>query len=122
VTIRPHGDRRSVDRGSVTPIMMVVVAVSLGVSSLTARVGRGHIENFHLDIAADAVALAMATGDRDLGLVVAEHNQVRIVDWEISGNAASGFEASVTIGRSEQDQTQKPGLQKYAHARASTKP
>jgi hypothetical protein len=110
------------DRGSITPIMMAVVAVSVGVSSVTARVGREQIETFHLETAADAVALALATGDHALGLAVAQNNQVLIVDWEISGNAASGFEARVTVGRFGADQWAEPGRQKYAQARASTKP
>lgn len=110
-----QGDRRRVDQGSVTPLMMAVVALSLLAVSFTARVGEAHLHKVRVDAAADAVALALATGDEELARIVASRNQVRIVDLDIRGTVNAGFDAIVTVvtNRSPAES---------AMARASTKP
>lgn len=85
------------DRGSITPIMIVVVASTVMSISLTARLGREIVGAARLDAAAGAVALALATGDRNLGGLVASANGVRIVDARILGDVMAGFDATVTV-------------------------
>ena len=97
--------------------MMAVVALALGASSVTARIGRIYLERARVEAVADAVALAMANGDENLGLAVAESNQVRITNQVISGEPTSGFEALVTVVSER-----IPGERYQGTARASTKP
>lgn len=85
------------DRGSITPIMMVVVASTVMAMSLTARLGRDVAHASQLDAVAGAVALALATGDREVGVLVAAANGVRIVDVRILGDSVTGFDATVTV-------------------------
>ena len=117
MTPRARGLEQRLDRGSITPLMVAVVALALGASSVTARIGRIFLERARVEAVADAVALAMAGGDEDLGLAVAVRNQVRITDLEISGEFGLGFEALVTVVSER-----FPGEQYQGIARASTKP
>jgi hypothetical protein len=96
--------------------MMAVVALALGASSVTARIGRTLLEQARVDAVADAVALAMASGDESLGRAVAISNQVLIIDLEISGESGLGFEALVTVVSER-----FPGEKYQGIARASTK-
>lgn len=99
------------DRGSATPIMMGIVAVAVVVASMSVRLGREFTEAVRLQSAADAVALALATGDRELASVVASSNSVRIVDESVIGDAETGFEATVTVADGDSE----------SRARASTR-
>jgi len=97
--------------------MMAVVALALGATSVTAQIGRTFLERARVEAVADAVALAMASGDENLGLAVADSNQVRITDLEISGEPDLGFDALVTVVSERFPKEKYQGT-----ARASTKP
>ena len=77
----------------------------------TARLGRVVVTAAQLDGVADAIALALATGDRQLAVDVAEANGVRAPRLQLSGDVWGGFEALVSVSRN--------GVE--AVARASTK-
>ncbi|MFM8482242.1 MAG: hypothetical protein ACKOBT_02695 [Actinomycetota bacterium] len=101
----------SADRGSATPIMMGIVAVAVVVASMSALLGREFTEAVRLQSAADAVALALATGDRELAGVVASSNSVQIVEESLVGDPEMGFEAMVTVAAGDSE----------SRARASTR-
>ncbi|MFM7872338.1 MAG: hypothetical protein ACKPBG_11745 [Actinomycetota bacterium] len=61
--------------------------------------------------AADAVALALATGDRELAGVVASSNSVQIVEESLVGDPETGYEATVTVADGDSE----------SRARASTR-
>lgn len=83
--------------------MMGVVGLAVLAASMSARLGREFIHVLRLQSAADAVALALATGDRDLAIAVARSNSVHLVDESMVGDPETGFDATVTVadGHSE---------------------
>lgn len=99
------------DRGSATPVVLGVVGLAVVVASMTARLGREFTEALRLRSAAEAVALALATGDRDLASDVASSNSVRIVDESMIGDPETGYEATVTVADGDSE----------SRARASTR-
>ncbi len=117
MTVPGRGEWHNVDRGSATPLMMAVVALSLLASSVTARVGGVHRHMMRVDNAVDAVALALATGDRDLAQFVATRNRVRMVEVQMTGTVETGFDVVVAVAAIE-----VPGHHYVARARASTQP
>lgn len=106
---------------------MAAVAFAVGAISLTARVGDRYLEISQIDAAADAVALAMASGDHALSHEVARWNRVRITSSEITGDHESGFDVWVTVEAmtepGEDVADQGSFWSEYrGQARASTKP
>lgn len=77
--------------------MVTIVALTVVTASMSARLGREFIDAARLQSAADAVALALATGDRDLAISVAQLNGVRLVDERTVGDADTGFDVTVTV-------------------------
>lgn len=77
--------------------MMVVIAGAVVASTFVARVGARVIAHARQDWAAEAVALALATGDRTLATEVAVANDVRIVDLDLTGDHDRGFDARVSV-------------------------
>lgn len=97
--------------------MMAVVALSVLAASLTAEVGQRSLQKLRVESAADAVALAMALGDAELGRAVAIRNQVRITELVMTGDHDTGFDVVVTVSDSTSEVSHPIG-----RARASTKP
>lgn len=112
------GSRR--DRGSITPIMMVVVASTMISMSFTARLGQEVAEASRLEAVAGAVALALATGNGDVGDLVASANGVRILDTRILGDVMVGFDATVTVADETGHGRARASTQDHGRARAST--
>lgn len=91
--------------------MLGVVALAVVAASMSARLGREFTEAIRLQSAADAVALALATGDREAALVVARLNGVRIVGESMVGDPDTGFDVTVTVADGDAE----------SRARASTR-
>lgn len=77
--------------------MTVVVAATVVSMTFTARLGREVADATRLDTVAGAVALALATGDREMGELVASANGVRITEVQLLGDTVAGFDATVTV-------------------------
>lgn len=117
MTVLGQKDQKFPDQGSTTPVMMAVVALSILAASLTAEVGQRSLETLRVESAADAVALAMAHGDVELGRAVAIRNQVRVIALEMTGDHDIGFDVLVTVSA-----TASFAREYVGQARASTKP
>lgn len=91
--------------------MMGVVGLAVVAASMSARLGREFIGALRLQSAADAVALALATGDRDLAIAVARSNSVQLVDESMVGDSETGFDVTVTVADGDSE----------SRARASTR-
>jgi|GEM_PF-5545701 len=77
--------------------MLGVVGLAVVAASMSARLGREFIGALRLQSAAEAVALALATGDRELASAVASSNSVQIIDESMVGDPETGFDATVAV-------------------------
>lgn len=78
---------RADERASITPLMIVVLVVMVGLLAVIGRIGSNVIDSARADVYADSVALAAAGGDDATARAVADGNgaRVEVIDRDPAG-------------------------------------